>query len=145
MHKSSIAIWKPRFLTSGLEGIKLGYQGGKSYLTAEQRDEIINWLSQKTYWDFDELVNYLAAEYEVIYQSRQSYYELLAAAGISWKKSQKINPNFNPELVEKKREEIKEFLNRHRAEIDAGSLIVFFLDECHLLGDDGCGYVWGQI
>ena len=37
-----------------------------------------------------------------------------------------------------------EFLRRNQAEIEAGSLIVFFLDECHLLGNDVCGYVWGK-
>ncbi len=26
----------------------------------------------------------------------------------------------------------------------AGQLVVFFVDECHLLGDDVCGYVWGK-
>ncbi len=25
-----------------------------------------------------------------------------------------------------------------------GGRLVFFIDECHLLGDDGCGYVWGR-
>jgi len=89
-------------------------------------------------------VNYLDEQYGVIYQSKQSYYDLLSAAGISWKKSQKLNPNYNPELVKKKREEIIEFLRRNQAEIEAGRLIVFFIDECHLLGNDVCGYVWGK-
>ena len=33
MHKSSITIWKQKFESLGLDGIKLGYKGSKSYLT----------------------------------------------------------------------------------------------------------------
>ena len=54
-----------------------------------------------------------------------------------------VNPNFNPELV-KKREEIVNFLSQNKSEIEAGQLVVFFVDESHLLGDNVCGYVWGK-
>ncbi len=142
MHKSSITIWKQKFLTKGLDGIKLGYQGSSSYLTSAQRAETIEMLQNKNYWNLDELVAYLDEKYGVIYQSKQSYYDLLSAAGISWKKSQKVNPKVNLELVKKKREEIQNFLKLEEAEINAGQLVVFFVDECHLLGNDVCGYVW---
>ena len=144
MHKSCITTWKQKFAFQGLDGIKLGYKGASSYLKSEQRCETITWLKTRVYWNLDELVNYLDTNYAVIYKSKQSYYDLLAAAGISWKKSQKLNPNYNPELVKKKREEILEFLSQKSPEIQAGSLIVFFVDECHLLGNDVCGYVWGK-
>ena len=101
-------------------------------------------LRLKKYWNLDELVAYLDEHYGVIYKSKQSYYELLKAAGISWKKSQKFNPSSNPDLVKKKREEIQNFFSHNSAEIEAGQLVVFFVDECHLLGDDVCGYVWGK-
>jgi hypothetical protein len=29
-------------------------------------------------------------------------------------------------------------------EIDSGELVVFMVDECHLLWGDICGYVWGK-
>lgn len=32
----------------------------------------------------------------------------------------------------------------HRHEISSGELVVFFVDECHLLWGDLCGYVWGK-
>ncbi len=35
-------------------------------------------------------------------------------------------------------------MESHRQEIDLGRLVVFFLDECHLLWGDTCGYVWGK-
>jgi putative transposase len=69
---------------------------------------------------------------------------LFSSADISWKKSQKINPKLDPELVKKKRAEIVEFLAQNQREIELGHLVVFFVDECHLLWGDVCGYVWGQ-
>ena len=46
-------------------------------------------LQTKKSGNLDELVAYLDEKYAVIYQSKQSYYELLSAAGISWNSSQK--------------------------------------------------------
>ncbi|MBD0300070.1 MAG: helix-turn-helix domain-containing protein, partial [Nitrososphaera sp.] len=59
IHPSCITNWKKRFLRQGLEGIKLGYQGSKGYLTQESRAKVINWLKEKNYWNIDELVTYL--------------------------------------------------------------------------------------
>jgi len=44
----------------------------------------------------------------------------------------------------KKKQEITNWLEVHRAEIRTGDLVVFFEDECHLLWGDLCGYVWGK-
>lgn len=44
----------------------------------------------------------------------------------------------------KKKEDIEQWLEGHRSEIESGKLIVFFQDECHLLWGDLCGYVWGK-
>ena len=46
--------------------------------------------------------------------------------------------------VKKKRAEINTFLARHKTEIEAGEMVVLFIDECHLRSGDVCGYVWGQ-
>ncbi len=102
MHKSCISSWKQKFVTQGLAGIKLAYKGAKSYLAPAQRAEVIDWLKVKNYWDLEELVTHVDQHYSVIYQSKQSYYDLFDAAEISWKKSQKVNPKLNPELVKKK-------------------------------------------
>lgn len=126
LHKSSISTWKQRFLAEGLDGIRLGYQGSKSYLSVEQKAQVTAWLKTQAYWNLDELVSYLDEHYAVVYQSKQSYYELFAQAGIAWKKSQKVNPKHDVELVKAKREEIQGFLQAHDAEIEAGELGVFF-------------------
>lgn len=36
-------------------------------------------------------------------------------------------------------------LDRRRAEIESGELVVFMVDECHLLWGDICGYIWGKM
>ncbi len=139
-----IRTWKKAFLAEGIEGIKLGYQGTKGYLSQAEKAEIIEWLSQKKYWHLEELVDHLDVKYGVVYQSKQSYYALFSLANIGWKKSQKVNPLLNEELVEKKREEISSILSQKQQEIGSGETMVLFLDECHLLHGDVCGYVWGK-
>ena len=55
MHKSSITIRMHKFEAEGLDGIKLAYQGTKSYLTPEHRAETITWLKTRDCWNIDEL------------------------------------------------------------------------------------------
>lgn len=35
-------------------------------------------------------------------------------------------------------------LEARRSEIESGKLVVFMVDECHLLWGDICGYIWGK-
>ena len=138
-----VGYWKKIFKTQRVEGIKLGYKGSPGYLTERQTDVVVEWLKHKQYWNLEELVTYVEQEFGVSYKSKQSYYELFAAANISWNKTQKINPKSDDELVKKKREEINEILSKNKAGIESGEIIVLFLDECHLLHGDLTGYVWG--
>ncbi len=103
VHKSFITRWKQEFYEKGIPGIKLGYHGRKSYLSEAEKQEIIAWLQTKDYWNLDELITYINMNYDVIYQSKQSYYDLFSEAGITWKKSQKVNPKIEPEVVKKRR------------------------------------------
>jgi putative transposase len=41
--------------------------------------------------------------YDVIYQSKQSDDDLFSEAGITWKRSQKVNPKAEPEVVKNKK------------------------------------------
>ncbi len=140
-----ISKWKTCFQTRGIPGIKLAYKGRKSFLTKEQTEAVITWLISQEHWDVSELEVYLIEQYDVVFQSPQSYYELLNKARISWQKGQQINPRKNPELVKKRTQEIAELLESRRQEIEAGSLVVYLIDECHLLWDDLCGYLWNLI
>jgi putative transposase len=71
-------------------------------LSAAQKQPVLAWLKQKNYWNLGELQHHLEQEYDVVFESKQSYYTLFAEAGISWKKTQKRNPKADPQVVEKK-------------------------------------------
>lgn len=94
--------WKYIFVEQGIAGLKLKYQGSKSYLDSQQRQKVIEWLQQNKYWHLDELKEYIEDSFDIIFESKQSYYELFKKASISWKKTQKINPRLDPILVAKK-------------------------------------------
>ena len=113
-----ISKWKEIFLSEGIGGLTLKYKGAKPLLNPNEKQEVINWLQQKDYWDLKELYSYIFINYEITFKSKQSYYDLFRQAGISWKKSQKAhrpcggflrirteqakNPKRDPDLVKKK-------------------------------------------
>ena len=39
----------------GIDGLRLNYKGKKSYLSAEQREEVLSWLQTKDTWEIGEL------------------------------------------------------------------------------------------
>jgi transposase len=94
--------WKYIFLEQGVTGLRLRYKGSKSYLDAAQREIVLNWLKQNNYWHLSELKEYIKDNFDVVFESNQSYYDLLKQASISWKKTQKRNPRKDPDLVAKK-------------------------------------------
>lgn len=103
----SITGWKQAYEEYGIDGLRLNHKGRKSYLNTAERLEVLSWLQTKDYWELSELEYKLAFEYDVIYQSKQSYYDLLEAAGISWKKTTKINPKADPDAVAAKKKRLK--------------------------------------
>ena len=94
--------WKYIFVEQGVRGLRLKYKGSKSYLDSEQKQNILTWLRQNNYWHLSELKEYLSDNFDVIFESNQSYYDLFKQANISWKKTQKKNPKKDAELVAKK-------------------------------------------
>jgi putative transposase len=141
---SFISLWKNQALFEGVESLKLQFFGRKSQLKPEEKEKVINWLREQEYLRLSDLKNHLEREYDIIYKSNQSYYALLSEANISWKKTQKKNPAKNEELVSAKKKEISEKLEIWKEEIESGELVVFIIDECHLLWGDILGYVWGR-
>jgi len=141
---SFISKWKNQALFHGVDSLKLQYKGSKGYLDATSKAQIIEWLKQQPYLRIGDLKRHLSQEYGVVYASDQSYYALLKAAGLSWKKSQKKNPAKNEEQVQAKKKEIENKLKEWEPEIKAGNLTVFMIDECHLLWGDLLGYTWGR-
>ena len=99
---SFISKWKYIFVEQGITGLRLRYKGSKSYLDSAQKQIVLSWLQQKNYWHLSELKEYLSDNFDVVFESNQSYYDLLKGANISWKKTQKSNPRKDPDLVAKK-------------------------------------------
>lgn len=139
-----ITTWKKAFFQNGVEGLKLAHKGSKGFLNAQEYAEVIEWLLSKDKWTLNELEYQIASKYSVTFESKQSYYDLFNKAHISWKKTQATNPKHDPELVALKKKEICALLAARRAEIESGELVVFMVDECHLLWGEICGYVWGK-
>jgi putative transposase len=94
---------KKAYETAGTAGLTLKYQGNQPYLADDQRQAVIGWLKAQKEWSVEHLSDYLAATYGVVFQSRQSYYQLLADAEITYKQSQRSNPKGDPERVAAKK------------------------------------------
>lgn len=141
---SFISKWKNQAIFQGVDSLKLQYKGTQGYLKPEQKVKIIQWLQAQDYLRLSDLKHHLEQEYDVIFESDQSYYSLFKSAQISWKKTQKNNPAKNDDLVKAKKKEIENKLKNWQPEIVAGNLAVFMIDECHLLWGDLLGYVWGR-
>lgn len=141
---SFISKWKKRFHFAGVEGLKLSYQGAKSYLTEQQKQQVITWIKEQNHWDLSELECYLSEQYDVVFQSPTSYYELLKEARISWQKAQKKHPRQDPELVKKKAQEIQAALEELMPDIRAEKVAVYAIDEVHLLEGDLISHLWGD-
>jgi putative transposase len=137
-----VSKWKNRYEQQGAEALLLGYNGKRSYLLATEKDEIISFLKQ--YYSIEELRDHIEEKYHVVYKSKQSYYEIMDAAGLSWKKTEKSNPKKDETLVLQKQEGIKNTLEDYHDAIESGEVVAFMMDECHLLWGDVCGYVWGR-
>ena len=98
-----ISKWTCRYEQSGVSGLRLGHKGSVGYLSATQRQDVMAWLKNKDYWNLTELQQHIEQEYEVVFESKQSYYTLFKEPGISWKKTQKYNPKADAEWVEKEK------------------------------------------
>ena len=102
-----VSKWNGKYEGAGAEGLLLGYLGSKSYLSQEARAKVLEWIKGQAIISLEAVRDYVAAEHGVVYQSKQSYYDLLDAAGMSYHKSEKRNPKHNEAQVQARREEIK--------------------------------------
>jgi transposase len=141
---SFVSKWKIMYENEGASALKVNYQGGTGFLTEQQRIQILLHLENKPHGSVEELRDYIESHFGIVYQSKQSYYDLLKAAGLSWHQTQAVNPKREEAQVLQKREEIKKKLEGRQAEIVSGEVVVFAEDECHLVSGDTLGYVWGR-
>lgn len=102
-----VSKWNLQYAVLGAAGLALGHRGSKSQLTAEQRAEVITWIRSQETLAVAAVRDYVGENYGVSYRSKQSYYDLLVAGGMSYHKSQKQNPKHDQAQVLARRKELK--------------------------------------
>ena len=99
--------WRQRYEREGVAGLHVRYRGSESYLKVEQRQEVEDWLGARETITLEEVRDEIEARYGIVYQSKQSYYDLLDASGLSYHQTEKRNPKRSEAQVLERREEIK--------------------------------------
>ena len=100
---------KQAYETQGTAGLTLKYQGSQPYLSASERQAVIDWLKAQQEWSVERLQAYIETTYGVVFQSRQSYYQLFADAGITNKQAQRVNPKRDEQRVAAKKKRLSSF------------------------------------
>lgn len=142
---SFVTKWKNNFQKRGIKGLKLAYKGACPKLSDTEKEEVIKWLLCQEYWDVWDLETHLAEEYDVVFESKESYYKILRKARLSRQQAKPVNTRKDPEKIKERNQEIQKILADSKLEIEAGKLVVYAIDECHLVGLDLCGEIWGRI
>ncbi len=87
-----VSTCRKRYTIDGVASFLLGYQGGTSFLSTDERTEVLIWITDHPHPTVRVLRIHLQTTFGVVYESRQSYYTLLKAAGLSHKQIQARNP-----------------------------------------------------
>jgi putative transposase len=133
---------KQAYVERGVDGLRTRYVGPSSYLSDADREMTIMWIKEQQTWSIKALKQYISQQHHVTYKSDQSYYALFAAAGITYKQTQAANPHADAERVAAKKE-ITALCATHADALQTGKVAVLFVDQCHLVWGDACGYAWG--
>jgi len=102
-----VSKWKIRYEQEGVNSLQVAYQGKAPYLNADQQQAVVVWIEAQEAITIEALRDYIEKEYGIIYRSKQSYYDLLSAGGMSYHRSIAANPKRDEEQIMHKREEIK--------------------------------------
>jgi putative transposase len=102
-----VSKWKIRYEQAGTQGLRLAYQGKTPYLSPAQRFQVVSWIQSHETLTIEALRDYMESQYRVVYDSKQSYYNLLTAGGMSYHATTASNPKYAEEQVVEKREDIK--------------------------------------
>jgi len=103
----AVRKWWRRYEREGVDGLAGRNRGSESSLSIEQRQEVEDWLGAQETLRVDEVRDELEARYGIVYQSKQSYSDLLDAGGLSYPQTEKSNRKRNEAQVVERRDEIK--------------------------------------
>jgi putative transposase len=107
VRRTFISKWRSRYKKQGAMSLRMGYHGSQGYLSPTERQRVIAWIQAQDCWQVAAVQQEVETTYGVRYRSKQSYYALLKEARISWKKTQKVNPQGDPDQILAKRAEIQ--------------------------------------
>ena len=102
-----VSKWKGQYEAEGAAALRVRYRGSEGYLREEERQEILQWIGAQETVSVEAVRDYVEERYGVVYHSKQSYYELLEAGGLSYHRTEKSNPKRDEAQVLARREEIK--------------------------------------
>ena len=102
-----VSKWRSTYHAGGAAALLLAHRGSESYLTPEARSQIIGWIKGHETISIEAVRDYVEEQFGVVYQSKQSYYDLMMAGGLSYHKSEKRNPKRDEAQVLARRDEIK--------------------------------------
>jgi len=102
-----ISKWRSIYTAEGATGLCLQYQGSPGYLTETERRDIAAWIAQHETLTVEAVRDYVETQYGITYQSKQSYYDLLTAGGLSHHRSEPVNPKRDEVQVQAQRAVIK--------------------------------------
>jgi transposase len=102
-----VSKWKGQYEAAGAVALRLGHRGSEGYVEAAQWQEIVQWIGAHETLTVEVVRDHVEERYRVVYQSQQAYYELLEAGGMSYHRSEKVNPKRDEAQVLGRREEIK--------------------------------------
>jgi putative transposase len=106
---SFVSKWKQLWLEHGVDVFVIKYHGYQGYLTPEQRRSITEWIKTQNIWNIDDLVIFVRTTYGIEFKSRQSYYDLFAEAGITWKRAQSQHPDKDPARIAAKKKTLRQY------------------------------------
>jgi transposase len=102
-----VSQWTGQYEAEGAAALRLRQRGSEGYGREEERHEIVQWIGVPETVSVEAVRDYVEDRYGVVYHSKQSYYELLEAGGMSYHRSEKNNPKRDEAQGLTQREEIK--------------------------------------
>jgi putative transposase len=94
---------KKAYQTAGVAGFQLEYLGNQPYLAEDERQAVISWIQAQTEWFIAQIAQYIEETHGIVFQSQQSYYQLLSEAKISYKRAQSVHKHGNSERIAAKK------------------------------------------
>lgn len=107
--ESFVSKWKRLCSEHGTDVFVLKYHGYQGYLTPEQRQSITEWIKAQKIQNMDDLVAFIRTTYHIEFKSRQSYYDMFAEAGITWKRAQSQHPDKDFERIATKKKRLRPY------------------------------------